>query len=203
MVGRYAGREFNNHVNSATGMCGLFWMRPPFLGPSSIFGPVLHFWIRPPFLDPSSISGPVLHFWTCPPFLKTGLVFLSRGVLTLHRPPTGLEPLRPFPGCVLLCRDVSEWTSRRRKNEHAYQLAQECKAARTLISGLISCLLSFTFLPFFTGVLLTREGVGDCCRGRSGVQHVAYRPRFDGDSQARTPQVYRKGGAQRERRDPR
>jgi hypothetical protein len=36
MVGRYTGREFNNHVNSVTGMCGLFWMRPPFLGPSSI-----------------------------------------------------------------------------------------------------------------------------------------------------------------------
>src|SRR2546421_863539 len=117
MVGRYTGREFNNHVNSVTGMCG----RPPFLGPSSISGPVLHFWTRPPFLDPS-ISGPVLHFWTCPPFLKTGLVFLSRRGLTLHRPPTGPEPLTPFSGCVLLCRDVSEWTSRRRKNEHAYQL---------------------------------------------------------------------------------
>jgi hypothetical protein len=64
--------------------------------------------------------------------------------------------------------------------------------------GLIYCLISFfTFLPFFTGVLLTGEGVGDCCGGRSGVQHVAYRPRFDGDSQARTPQVCRKGGAQR------
>src|ERR1700722_1263148 len=102
--GRYTGREFNNHVNSVTGMCGLFWMRPPFLGPSSIFGPVLHFWTRPPFLE-------------------TVLVFLSRGVLTLHHPPTGPELLRPFSGCVLLCRDVSEWTSRRRKNEHAYQLA--------------------------------------------------------------------------------
>jgi hypothetical protein len=34
-----------------------------------------------------------------------------------------------------------------------------------LSSGLISCLISFT------GVLLTGEGVGDCCGGRSGVQH--------------------------------
>src|SRR2546423_10330597 len=107
MVGRYTGREFNNHVNSVTGMCG----RPPFLGPSSISGAVLHFWTRPPFLDPSSISGPVLHFCpssildpssisgpvlhfcTCPPFLKTDLVFLSRGVLTLHRLPPGPESL--------------------------------------------------------------------------------------------------------------
>ena len=35
-----------------------------------------------------------------------------------------------------------------------------------LISGLISCLISF-----FIGVLLTGEGVGGCCGGRSSIQH--------------------------------
>jgi hypothetical protein len=61
MVGRYTGREFNNHVNSVMGMCGLFWMRPS-------------------FLDASSISGPVLHFWTCPSIFEDGTrLSFSRG----------------------------------------------------------------------------------------------------------------------------
>jgi hypothetical protein len=65
---------------------------------------------------------------------------------------------------MLLCRDVSEWTSA--EKERARLPADVgVQGGLDLISGLIA----FTFLPLFTGALLTEEGVGDRRGGRSGV----------------------------------
>jgi hypothetical protein len=156
-------------------MCGLFWMRPPFLGPSFIFGPVLHFWARPPFLGPSSISGPVLHFWT-PPFLDLSSNFEDGTRLPLSRgsnspsSSNGPRDSKAFfwvrvtmPGRFRM--DISAEKERAR-----LPAGVGVQGGSDLILGLISRLISFsTFLPLFTGVLLAGEGVGDCCGGRSGV----------------------------------
>jgi hypothetical protein len=65
---------------------------------------------------------------------------------------------------MLLCRDVSEWTSAEKERARL-----PAGVGVQGSSDLISALISFTFLPLFTGVVLTEEGVGDRCGGRSGV----------------------------------
>lgn len=49
MVGWY----MDEYLTALLDRSSIFWLRPPFLAPSSASGPIRRFWPRPPFLAPS------------------------------------------------------------------------------------------------------------------------------------------------------